>query len=114
MTLGELLSPGESNDIWANFNPEQWWWCYECSRVHQAKELRVRTIQRKRYAACPFCRSARHLWWFHGWPSLVLDRWRPFPRSGDAFYLPEDWQGDNGPEEPGTGQFRNGLAAVTK
>lgn len=116
MTLGELLPPGGSNDFWDNFNPEQWWYCLLCRKVCQARSLEVfEDGEDGEDTHCPFCECSSHLmFWYHGWPSLVLDGWRPFPQEGDEFHLPRDWEGDNGPEEPGIKAISLPYPAVTE
>ena len=101
-TLGEVLSPGGSNDAWQDFLPDAWWWCSYCYSVFQEKEIGYAVYPSGNWNLfCPHCDAEvdeayagpglylrDFIFWYHGWPSRVLVGWVPCPVSGQRFALP--------------------------
>lgn len=87
--------------VWSGkLEPEQLWWCLTCNRVFRAADIRLYDEPGGDiFTVCPYCSSATFFWW-HGWPSLVMEGWTSRPELGKRFYLPCDWLEEE-KEEPG-------------
>lgn len=92
--LGEVLKPGQSCCAWLDFDPLVWWWCSSCFHTCQEEQIRV-DVNRHGHADvyCPYC-EGYNLYWYHGWPSLVLVGWLPEPEREQVFPLPYEKSGE--------------------
>ncbi|RYF50968.1 MAG: hypothetical protein EOO38_04390 [Cytophagaceae bacterium] len=87
--------------VWrGKLEPEQLWWCITCHCVFRAADIRLYDEPGGEiFTVCPHCNSCTFYWW-HGWPSLVLEGWTHRPELGRRFHFPHDWLEET-VEEPG-------------